>query len=123
MGTSWKLVLVFGLCLTCVEPAHGQRRGGTGGGRASGGARYGGGGAGYGDRRSRLWSIGGTGRRRNDQSGDSPERVTPGWRRRGLPAQHGRTESRRDKPAIATTGHDARSNTALARRTDLGREG
>ena len=39
MGTSWKLVLVFGLCLTCVEPAHGQRRGGRGGGRAGTGER------------------------------------------------------------------------------------
>ena len=37
MGTFWKLVLVFGLCVTCMEPTYGQRRGGTGGGRSGGG--------------------------------------------------------------------------------------
>src|SRR6516225_2198871 len=53
MRTILKVVLVFGLCLTCVEPAHGQRRGG-GGGRGGGyggggrGGGYGGGRAGYG---------------------------------------------------------------------------
>ena len=28
MGTFWKVVLVFGLCLTFMEPSYGQRRGG-----------------------------------------------------------------------------------------------
>ncbi|WP_406696957.1 CDC27 family protein [Singulisphaera sp. Ch08] len=42
MGTTWKLVLVFGLCLTWLEPTYGQRGGGAG--RSGGGARAGGGG-------------------------------------------------------------------------------
>ena len=54
MGTFGKLVLVFSLCLICVERASGQRRGGGGGSRGGGGRSYGGGGrsvgggAGYG---------------------------------------------------------------------------
>ena len=50
MGTFWKVVLVLSLCLASVEPAHGQRRGGGGGGRSGGGGRggYGGGRGGYG---------------------------------------------------------------------------
>ncbi len=47
MGTSWKLAVACVLCLVCVEPAHGQRRGGGGGSRGGGGRSYGGGG-GYG---------------------------------------------------------------------------
>jgi hypothetical protein len=58
----------------------------------------------FGRGRFRLRWIGGTGWRRNDRSGDSPERVTPAQWGRGLPAQRGWGE-----PARATTEHDART--------------
>ena len=57
MGTFWKVVLVLGLYLTCVEPAHGQRRGGGGYGGGRGG--YGGGRGGYGGGRGGYGGGGG----------------------------------------------------------------